>query len=48
MFANIMAWYLLLKLLIFQSNELGIVSTLILFFTDGFSMVFTKLFFREA
>jgi hypothetical protein len=34
--------------LISLSNELGMVSTLTLFFIEGFSMVSTKLFFKKA
>ena len=48
MFANLRAWYLLLNLLIILSNDLGMISTLILLIPKGFSMVSTKLFFKEA
>ena len=48
MLANLKTWYLLLKLLIFISNELGMIFTLILFFLKGFIMVFTKLFIKKA
>ena len=48
MFANLRAWYILLKLLVSLSNELGMVYTLTLFFPKGFSMVYTKLFFKKA
>ena len=48
MFDNLRAWYILLKLLIFLSNELCMVYTLTLFFLKGFNMVYTKLFFKKA
>jgi hypothetical protein len=48
LFVSLRAWYLLQKPLISLSNELGMVSTLILFFLKGFSMVSTKLFFEKA
>jgi hypothetical protein len=37
-----------LKTIDFLSNELGMISTLILFFLEGFSMASTKLFFKKA
>jgi hypothetical protein len=48
MVTNLRAWYILLKLLVSLSNELGMVYTLILFFLKGFSMVYTKLFSKKA
>jgi hypothetical protein len=48
MVANLKAWCILLKLLVFLSNELGMVYTLTLFFPKGFSMVYTKLFSKKV
>ena len=48
MFVNLRAWYLLLKLAISLSNELGMISILVLFFPKGFSMISIKLFSKEA
>jgi hypothetical protein len=42
MFANLRAWHLRLWLLISLSNELGMVSTLIVFFLKGFSIASSK------
>jgi hypothetical protein len=40
--------YLLLKPLISLNHELDMVSTLTLFFLEGFSMVSTNLLFKKA
>ena len=48
MVANLRAWHILLKLLVFLRNELGMAYTLTLFFLKGFSMAYTKLFSKKA
>jgi hypothetical protein len=48
MVANLKTWYILPKLLVSVSNELDMMYTLTLFFSKGFSIVYTILFFKKA
>jgi hypothetical protein len=48
MVANLRAWCILLKVLVFLSNELGMAYTLTLFFLKGFNMTYTKLFSKKT